>query len=192
MTLATIADAIEWAESRWDGQRTAPLRLHLAHFTDGALGAPAFTHSFAATLDVYTDDAGNPAETTSAARTVSCYHPMLARGKTPYDCPECQGIGVKDVNVDRYRYPMTLALTRLARVVRPRRQPHPSRLVLVLAEHGWDWRAASRAIGVYPDMGEALMLQALRQLYGRYEEGPVRISWIAKSESQQHAEQLAS
>jgi len=36
------------------------------------------------------------------------------------------------------------------------------------------------------------MLRALRQLYSRYEEGPVRISWIAKSESQQHAEAVAS
>ena len=185
MTLATIYDAIEWAESRWDAQRTAPLRLHRAHATGGD-GAPAFSAAFARSLDE------SPRSTTMAAHTVSCFHPMLARGKTPYDCPECQGIGVKDVNVDRYRYPMTLALTRLARVVRPRRQPHPSRLVLVLAEHGWDWCAASRAIGVYPDMGEALMLQALRKLYSRYEEGPVRISWIAKSESQQHAEALAS
>lgn len=187
MTLATIADAIDWASARWDGQRTAPVRLHRAHATDGALGAPAFSLAFARSLDE------TPRATSAASRTVSCYHPMLATGMSPRDCPECLGLGIKDVAVDRYRYPMTLALSKLANSLRPRRQPHPYALILALATHGWDWRSTSRALDMHPDLGEALLLRALRQLHGRYEEGPVgRISWIDKSDSQQQAEALAS
>ena len=181
MTFAGLTEAIDWTAARWDGQRPAPIRLHQAHSVDGALGGLMFTHSFAAALD------GSPSVTSDAVRTVSCYHPLARR---PFDCPECFGLGVKDVRVDRYRYPMTLALHKLRHVLRPRRQPHPLALILTLADHDWDWRATSRSLDVHPDTGEALLLRALRQLHSRYAEGPVR--WIDKSESQQHAEALAS
>mgnify|MGYP001352836698 CR=1 FL=1 len=185
MTFLAITDAIEWTAARWGGQRAAPIRLHQARSVDGALGGLMFTHSFASALD------SSPSATTDAVRTVPCYHP-LAGNRPARDCPECFGLGVKDVRVSHYRYPMTLALAQLANTLRPRRQPHPLALVLALADHGWDWRATSRSLDVHPDMGEALLLRALRQLHSRYAEGPVRISWIAKSESQQHAEALAS
>jgi hypothetical protein len=183
MTFASLSEAIEWVEARWDQQRPAPIRLHRAHATDGALGAPAFTVAFAAALD------GSPRSTVTDVRTVACFHPLLG-GKEGRDCPECYGHGLKDAKVDRYRYPMTLALSRLSNSLRPRRQPHPYRLILSLADHGWDWRATSRAYDVHPDLMEALLLRALRQLHGRYEEGPV--PWIHKSESQQHAEALTA
>ena len=185
MTFLTIVDAIDWAVARWDGQRPAPVRLHQAHSVDGALGGLMFTHAFASALD------GSPSVTSYATRSVPCYHPLAAT-RPARECPECFGIGVKDQRVDHYRYPMTLALSKLAKALRPRRQPHPLALVLALADHGWDWRATSRSLDVHPDMGEALLLRALRQLHSRYAEGPVRISWIDKSESQQHAEALAS
>jgi len=184
MTLGTLFDAITWTESRWDQQRPVPIRLHRAHSTDGELGAPAFTHAFATSLDA------SPHSITSAARTVSCYHPLSV--KNPRDCPECYGIGLKETRTDHYRYPMTLALARLSNMLRPRRQMHPFRLVMSLAEHGWVWQDAARSLGLYPDMAEALFLRALRQLHSRYQEGPVTVSWLHKSESQQHAEMLAS
>jgi len=187
MSLATLVEAIDWLEERWGGQRPAPIRLHRAHATDGALGAPAFTLAFEKALD------GSPSQTSDATRTAPCAHPMLGVGLPARDCPECYGLGVKDVQVDRYRYPMTLALAKLCNTLRPRRQQHPYRLILSLADHGWDWRATGRSLDMHPDLAEALLLRAIRQLHSRYEEGPIgRISYLDKSESQQHAEALAS
>ena len=185
MTFVALIDAIDWTVARWDGQRPVPIRLHQARSVDGALGGLMFTHSFAAALD------GSPSATSDAVRTVACYHP-LAGTRPARDCPECFGIGVKDVRVVRYRYPMSLALDKLANVLRPRRHPHPLMLVFALADHRWDWQATSRSLDVHPETGEALLLRALRQLHSRYAEGPVHVSWLAKSESQQHAEMLAS
>lgn len=183
MTFRSLSEAIEWTQARWDGQRPAPIRLHRAHATDGALGAPAFTAAFAAALD------GSPRSTIDDVRTVACFHPML-RSDRVSECPECYGHGLKDARVDRYRYPMTLALSRLSNSLRPRRQPHPYRLVLSLADHGWDWHATARSYDVHDDLMEALLMRAMRQLHSRYEEGPV--AWIHKSESQQNAEQLTA
>jgi hypothetical protein len=185
MTFATISEAIDWASRHWDGQRPAPLRLHRAHATDGALGAPAFTHAFEKALTE------SPRATSDASRTVACGHPLLPVGLDARQCSECYGVGVKDVRVDRYRYPMTLALDKLSNALRPRRQPHPFRLVMALADHGFDWRATARSLDMHPDLAEALLLRALRQLHGRYEEGPVAVPWIDKSESQQRAEAVA-
>ena len=182
MSLINLAEAIKWASERWDQQRAAPIRLHEAHTTDGALGAPRFTFAFAAALD------GSVNATSDATRTAHCHHPMLALGRDARDCPECYGLGVKDVNVDRYRFPMSRALSKLANTLRPRRQPHPYRLVVALAEHAWDWHATARSLAMHDDLAEALLLRALRQLHGRYEEGPVTVSYIDKSQSQQNAE----
>lgn len=184
MTLATISEALDWVAQHWDGQRPAPVRLHRAHATDGALGAPAFTAAFAATLD------GSLTATSDAQRTVHCGHPLSPLSAR--DCPECFGVGVKDVRVDRYRFPMSLALDRLSNTLRPRRQPHPFRLVLSLADHAWDWQAAARSLDMHPDLAEALFLRALRMLHGRYEEGPVRPTYRSdRSDSQRQAEAIA-
>src|SRR5712672_3017006 len=156
VTFASLSEAIEWAEARWSGQRPAPIRLHLAHSTEGALGAPAFTHSFAAALDGFVN------ETSAATQTVHCYHPMLLIGKSLRDCPECWGVGVKDVNVDRFRYPMTRALSRLANSLRSRvdRMPHPYLTVMTLAEHGWDAHATARSLDLPWEVAEAQCLRS--------------------------------
>lgn len=182
MTFPTLADAIDWTVERWDQQRPAPLRLHQAHTTDGALGAPRFTHRFEVTLDESLES------TTDATRTTRCFHPLLPRSKPERDCPECYGVGVKDVRVDRYKYAMTLALSRLAITLRPRRQPHPYKLICALADHGWDPHRTAQSLDMHYDLAEALLLRALRQLHSRYEEGPVRVKWTEKSQAQQQAE----
>jgi hypothetical protein len=184
-SLATLQEATEWAQAHWHENRVAPTHINQAHVTDGELGGLRFAKGFIRTLDAH------PSDTTDAARMVECLHPML-RTADIRDCPECQGAKVKTVNVDRFRYPMWRALTQLQNALRPRRQPHPYSLILDLVEHGWDPRATARAKGVPWDMAEALYLRALRQLHGRYQQGPIgRRSWIDKSDSQRMAEAVA-
>ena len=188
MTFVTITEAIDWTTARWDGQRPAPIRLHQAHSVDGPPGGLMFPHAFGAALDARDGDE-TVMRVIHAPHTTPCYHPLSFT--RPNDCPECFGVGLKDTTVARFQYPMTLALSKLARA--PRLIPsrvHPLALVLTLADHGWDWRATSRSLDVQPDTAERLLLRAIRQLHSRYAEGPVR--WIDKSESQQHAEALAS
>lgn len=96
------------------------------------------------------------------------------------------------VNSQRYRYPMWRALVALENALRPRRQAHPYALVLDLAEHRWDARVAAASRGLPWNLAEALYLRALRQLHGRYQQGPISVSWIAKSESQRTAEVSAA
>ena len=179
----SLTEAIEWTRDRWDQQRPVPLRLHEAHTTEGALGAPRFTGAFRAALD------GRADAVDDSIRTETCYHPLLSRGMSPRDCPECYGVNVKDVRVDRYRYPMSLALARLSKVLRQRRHPHPVTVVQALAEHGWDAHAVARSFDMHWDLAEPLLLRALRQLHARYQEGPIgKVGWVSKSEAQQNAE----
>ena len=187
----SINDAISWAEARWDGQRTPPIRLHRAHATDGALGAPAMTHAFERMLDE------SPAAAGSVTVSTLCGHPNRPHGAICAMCAIYDGqgrpiaeSGVYERTVARYRYPMTLALDKLSNTLRPRRQPHPYALILTLASHGWDWRASARSLDMGYDLAEASFLRALRQLHSRYQEAP--IGYLAKSESHQHAEALAS
>lgn len=182
MTLATLSEAIEWAERHWSEQRPVPVRLHQARTTDGALGGPMYTHAFAAALG------GSVNTTTYVKASATCHHPMLRPGLPSRDCPECYGTAIKDVQVDRYAYPMSRALSKLSNVLRPRRQPHPYRLVTALADHGWDARVTARSLDMHHDLAEPLLLRALRQLHSRYEASPVRIPHHDKSESQQRAE----
>lgn len=185
MTFLNLTEGLRWAEDHWGQQRPAPVRLHTAHSTEGALGAPRFTGAFLGALD------GSPMATDDALRTVACHHPML-RTADPRDCPECYGLGLKDVRQDRYRFPMTLALSRLSKVLRQRRHPHPYWQVVALAEHGWDPRVTARAMDLPWELAEALFLRALRQLHARYEEGPISgVRWSEKSQAQQQAEAVA-
>lgn len=182
-SFATLQDAIEWAQSHWHENRVAPDRINQAHVTDGALGGLRYSKGFIRTMDA------SPTDTTDAERMGQCYHPLLPIGRDLRDCPECQGSGLKMIATDRYRYPMWKALMALQNALRPRRQPHPYQLILDLVEHHWDARAAARADGLPWDLAEALYLRALRQLHGRYEQGPVgRPSRIDKSDSQRMAE----
>ena len=182
--LSDLSEAITWARERWDRQRPVPVRLHEARTTEGALGAPRFSHAFASALDA------NPASVMTDAHTQPCGHPLLAGSQATRDCPECFGIGIKDVTVDRYRYPMTLALSRLSNALPVRRTyPHPYLAIVTLAEHGWDAHATARSLDLGWDMAEAHLLRSLRQLHSRYQEGPIaRVSWVEKSSSQQNAE----
>jgi len=184
-TLDSLSEALDWVETRWGEQRPAPIRLHRAHATEGALGAPSFTLAFQKALDE------SPRATTDAARTVSCHHPLLSVGKSMRDCPECFGTSVKDVRVQRFRYPMTLALSRVANALRPRqdRMPHPYRTLMALAEHGWDAHGAARSLDLSWDAAEAHFLRSIRQLHLWYAEAPVgSVSYVDKSESQRNAE----
>jgi hypothetical protein len=184
MTFASLSEGIDWTRARWDQQRPVPMRLHEARTTEGALGAPPFTGAMHAAL------AGKPTSVTDALRTVDCYHPMLVKGMSPRDCPECYGLGLKDVRVDRFRFPMTLALHRLSKLLRQRRNPHPYWLILALADHGWDAHAAARALDLHWTLAEPLFLRAVRQLHDQYQEAPLpRTSWVDKSEAQRNAEQ---
>lgn len=195
--MADLDSAIDWLRAHWDGQRDTPLRLHAPRGAvertslrwnvdtetmerirmtapEGALGSPSWTPQFASFL------AWHPGEIRALDTTMLCGHP-LSNGRSA-DCPECEGAGVKSVRVDRYTYPMTLALRRLARA---RGNPHPLLVVVALAAHGWRPRVVGQVIGA----DEVAVLRAIRQLHGRYEAGPV--AWIAKSESQQRAEVAA-
>jgi hypothetical protein len=182
-TFASLDEAIVWVRDRWDGQRTVPLRLHESRTTEGELGAPRFSHGFINALD------GSPAAVSTEGRTQSCGHPLLA-GRPSRDCPECYGAGVKEVRLNLYRYPMTLALSRLARSLPVnRRQPHPYLTIATLAEHDWDARSTVRSLAMSWDAGEAHLLRCLRQLHSRYQEGPVpRVGWVDKSDAQRSAE----
>ena len=184
MTLATLAEALDWAEKHWES-RNPPVKLVDGRQTEGELGGLAFTPAFARHLDAH------PNQTILEDRSVACYHPTLPKGQDPHECHECFGTGTKQHRTLRYRWPMWRACAKLQNALRPRNQPHPYHLVLLLAAHGWD---ARRAAGHMPwDYAEAAFLRALRQLHGRYEEGPVDTrtygpgGWISLSESQQNA-----
>lgn len=180
---ATLPDALLWAESHWDENRTAPVRLHDSHTTDGALGGLRYSRAMLGALSAC------PSDIVADERTANCGHPLLGSGSLK-DCPECWGTGVKTIRTDRYHYPMWRALVGLQNALRPRRQPHPYSLILDLAEHGWDARVAARSRGIPWDLAEALYLRALRQLHGRYQAGPIasrRASWVDTSDSQRNA-----
>lgn len=186
MTFTELPEAIAWARDRWSNQRAVPTRLHTREEEGIGLG---FTPAFRTALD------GKPDAVVTASRTVSCYHPLLAAGLSPRDCPECIGSGVKEARSDLYAYPMTLALHRLRRGLASRRHPHPYGLVIVLAAHGWRAPEAARALAMPWDRAEALFLMALRRLHNYYSEGPVdtrtyasrTVGWLEMSDSQRAA-----
>lgn len=173
--MATLPDAIDWLKARWDGQRTAPQRIHAAHLMDSG-GAPEWSGQFAHVL------AWRPGEVRRVEVTTICGHPL--NGGRAAQCPECDGLAVKAVTSDRYTYPMTVALRRLRRA---KGDPHPLALVYALATFGWRADVVAQVTGAEAHE----LLRAIRQLHGRYEAGPVAIGWVDKSESQQNAEVAA-
>lgn len=178
--LPTLDVAVEWLRDHWDEQRPAPIRLHDARQTEGELGGLPYSGEFVAALS------WSPGEVRRVSMTGLCPHPMThGRGE---DCPECQGTGVRDVTVDRYTYPMTMALARLAHVVAPRLWPHPLAMIFTLAEHGWSTRLVRRLLDAPPDLFEVLMLRAIRQLHDRYQAAPIpKPGWVDLSDSQRSA-----
>lgn len=171
MSLPTIELGIEWLRDHHDGSRAVPSRLH-KHDTEGELGAPPFSAPFMAYL------MSRPTDEITIRETVDCNHLHDATW------PKC--------GVDRayYRAPMWRALWLLSKrqATRPHR-PTPYALVTTLIDSGYDWRLAVFRLRLSYDVGEALMLMALRSLEGLYCAGPVpRRSWTSLSESQQNAE----
>lgn len=79
----------------------------------------------------------------------------------------------------RYRYPMWLALQRLAKVDD---EPPPIIIVALLVSRGWAYESLPFPAG--------LMLRCLRQLHGRYEETP--LAWTQRSDSQRRAEEAVA
>lgn len=185
--LVSLSEALEWLESHWHENRAAPSRLHDGHTTDGALGGLRYSPNFASVIG------SRPRDTVADERTAQCYHPMLRIAVNLRNCPECHGSGLKTVKTDRYRYPMWRALLGLQNALRPRRQPHPYTLILDLAAHNWNARLAAHSKDLPWNLAESLYLRAIRQLHGRYEQGPVgRVSWVDRSDSQRAAEVSAA
>jgi hypothetical protein len=192
--LPTLAAALEWASKHWDG-RNPPYTLNV-HDTEGELGGLAYSKAFIGYLSA------TPNQTTEETVTAPCQH--WAR-KLPALCPVCgvrdrDGKVIAETNVYsktvlRYRWPMWRAITKLQNALRPRNEPHPYALILVLARYGWQPRSAARELGLPWDYAEASFLRAIRQLHGRYEEAPVdtrrstshAAAWTELSVSQQNA-----
>lgn len=173
--MSTLPDALDWLRARWDGQRTAPERIHAARVIDSG-GAPEWSPQFTNVLS------WRPGQARRMEVTIGCGHPL--NGGKAYQCPECDGAGVKTVLSDRYLFPMTVALIRLRRA---QGRPHPLRVVYALAFFGWRPEVVEQVTGC----DAATQLRAIRQLHGRYEAGPMTLGWLDKSESQQNAEVAA-
>lgn len=180
--LADLPTAIEWLREHWDGQREAPVRLHEAHTTDGALGGLRYSGAFTATLGW--------SSRTSVRTTVTqrCSHPMNSGRER--DCPECMGVGVKDVTVDRYPHPMSTALVELRKETTLPGFVPSLNVIYALASAAFRPRVAMQLLGLED---EAILLRAIRRLFGKYQAGPVAsVGWTDKSESQQMAEEAAA
>jgi len=198
--LPTLQAALDWLEKHWDG-RNPPFTLNV-HDTDGELGGLRFSLAFERYLDAHPCCA-SPVKgngrlcvcATDEERTVTCAHPTLAIGRSEKDCAECFGSGVKTTRHVQWRWPMWRAVTKLQNALRPRNEPHPYALILVLARYGWQPKSAARELGLPWDYAEASFLRAIRQLHGRYEEAPVdtrrstthAAAWTELSVSQQNA-----
>lgn len=188
----TLPSAVSWLAEHWNEQRTAPDKLH-RHDTEGELGGLVYSPQFEAVLD------WTPNSAVRWSMTTECRHPRLPlplgqREHGPearWDCPDCQGAGVREVTSDRYPYPMTTALSKLAKVPDHRGQPHPVILVHELASHGFRVRPTLATFSLRHEQGEALLLRAIRKLHGRYQAAPIHRSWVELSDSQRNAEAAA-
>lgn len=176
-----LRDAIDWLEAHWGEQLEAPDRLH-RHDTEGELGGLAYSPEFAAVLS------WSPRTVVRWRMTTECHHPMTAGRQQ--DCPECLGSCVKEVASDRFPYPMTTALTTLARS--PSKPPHPVVLLRELAVRSWDARTTASVMGLAWEQAGALMLRAIRKVHARYQAAPIHRSWVDLSESQRNAEEAAA
>ena len=190
MTFASITDATAWLRDHQD-DRAVPTKLHFIDTENqGELGSPRFTPAFLRYLYARSNDV-NP----EAQESVIC-------PDTSWNCPTCGGLGSYDVLRERYRYPMWRAIVRLRnerdqwtelsrrdrRFASPGR-PVPSVCVAAIFEARYDWEEALRLLHLNRDAGEALLLMAVRQLFGLYELGPVPRAprFTELSESQQRA-----
>lgn len=194
--LPTIDNALLWLMAHWD-ERVAPLRLH-SSATDG-IGL-AFSPAFAQLLDAH------PGQLLQQTEQRACEHWNRKPGELCFQCAIFDGSGkpiaesgVYQKRVLVYRYPFWRAMTKMQNALPMRRSyPHPYTGVLRLAEYGFDWHKTAEALSLPLDFAEAYFLSIVRQLHGRYEEGPIdtrrsrtygggSYSWTEISESQQRA-----
>lgn len=167
----TLLEYIDWFREHQDASRAVPSRLHNDD-TDGALGGLQYSPQFSAYLSA------RPTDEVTIREVVSCSHLHDATW------PQC--------GQDRvyYRAPMWRAMRMLSGrrpQVRPS-HPKPYALVVFLMESGYDWQRTSDRLGLNHELGEALLLMALRSLHGLYAQGPVpQRSWVDLSDSQRNA-----
>ncbi len=174
--VGTLSSAIDWLREHQDAGRSVPSRLH-DNATEGELGAPPFSPAFMAYLQ------GRPDDVILVRLSVACDHLHDATW------PGCS------VEREYYRAPMWRAMRRISgRMPRIRpSNPKPLALVVSVMDAGYDWRTASDRLRLNRELGEALILMAIRELYGQYALGPVgkRVPYTELSESQRMAEQAA-
>lgn len=178
MTPATLDEAVRWLQDHQD-DRDIPAKLHFIETENqGELGSPRFTPSFLRYLYARSNDVNPEAEENITCSDVS------------WNCPVCAGDGFYVVMRERYRYPLWRAMYRL-KDRSPKRPGHPSPITCVAALFAarFDWLTATKLLRLNVDLGEALLLMAVRSLYGLYELGPVPRppKWTELSESQQRA-----
>lgn len=166
-----LPEYIDWFRDHQDASRSIPSRLHNDD-TDGELGGLIYSPQFVAYLSA------RPNDEIVVNEAVDCEHLHDSTW------PSCSAERVY------YRAPMWRAMRMLAGrrpQIRPS-HPKPYALVVFLMDDGYDWRRTSDRLGLPHDLGEALLLMALRSLHGLYQQGPVpRRSWVDLSESQQNA-----
>lgn len=178
VSLPSIDEAVIWLKQHQD-DRTAPAKLHYIETENqGELGSPRFTPSFLRYLYARSNDVDPDSEI-----PVDC--PDMA-----WNCPVCSGAGFYTVVRERYRYPMWRAFSRLKdrKAIRPG-HPAPIECIVALIKADYSWQEACRYLRVNPQMGEALLLMAIRSLNGLYELGPTprQPKWTELSSAQQNA-----
>lgn len=182
MTFASFSEAVDWVRPLW-GDVPIPFRLHDRGIADD--GAPHMAEVFLRYLDARADDR------TVVTYTQDCYHWRLPAGDRLMGCPDCHGQGTFPKTVERFRYPMRAALSKLDGVkpLSPL-QPRPVSIVMALSRRGWSLRSTAQDLGHGEDMMEALGLLALRLLHERYTVAPIpQRGWISgRSDSQRAAE----
>lgn len=187
--LPTYADALEWLQEHWT-PREVPAQIN-THVNEG--WGLFFTLPMERHLDAKPSDLGNVTE----AR--NCSHPRNTTGNV-WECPDCQGMEVYQSTATRYRFPMWRAMEKLSAFDRanPPRPglPGATACIYALVIHSFDGRKAARHVIASTERGswevaEPLFLMAIRRLFGRYEEGPVQMGWVSKSEAQRNAEVAA-
>lgn len=165
--------ATDWLRDHWDD---SPMRIHMAGVDDGSgWGAPPFTRSMELWLDEHA--------CAKVEREIqqACTH----RGGVARGCEDCMGSGVKTMLVMRYRWPMRAALWLLRkRVHMPPGWVHYADAVFRYRVLDYDIQATSAALGMTTEKGAQYLVDAIRQLRGKYSEGPIgRPSGISESQS---------
>lgn len=177
-----LAIATNWLRDHWD---YPPVRL-TARGVDvqSAWGAPPFSAAFQRWLE-HSDD------TLVQQEPAPCDH-YWTHGRSE-GCGDCQGTGMKQVEVKVFVFPMRAAMSRLRKHVHAAPGVvHPADFIYRLALMDWNVEAACAAVGLPESRGEEQLLSAIRLLQGRYGERPYTSTRRPKSENQLVAEAAAA